>query len=181
MTSEGNFNTASNATCDEDVNFQGTGSYTVPEAQIGRYVFAAIIFGARSDCVGPITAAAVPPVVDPPPVVPPVVVPPAPAAQPSVVDIYRVKPVSGSISVRNTISFYSTVTIGGKPAPVNTVVQGFAKSKLVVTGRVNSSGKVKMTLPGKLPLGKSTLKIVLPASPTVLGSTDSVAVRVTKK
>ena len=172
LTSEGAFNTASDAACMNDINFQGFGSYTVPASQLGRYVFVNILGTGRGDCVGPIADVAQ---------TPPIVVPPAPVAQPSVVDIYRVKPVSGSISVRNTITFYATVNIGGKPAPVNTEVQGFAKSKFVVTGLVNSSGKVKLTLPGKLPLGKSTLKIVLPASPTVLGSTDSVAVRVTKK
>lgn len=97
------------------------------------------------------------------------------------VDIYRVKPVSGKISVRNTVSFYAAVTIDGQKAPKGTTIQGYAKSKLVVTGKVNSSGKVKLTLPGKLPYGTSTLKAVKVGSSTLDRSEDSVKVRVTKK
>ncbi len=97
------------------------------------------------------------------------------------IDIYRVKPVSGKISVRNTVSFYAAVTIDGKKAPAGTTIQGYAKSKLVVTGRVNSTGKVKLTLPGKLPLGKSTLKAVKVGSTTLDRAEDSIAVRVARK
>ena len=97
------------------------------------------------------------------------------------VDIYRVKPASGKISVRNTVSFYAAVTIDGQKAPKGTTIQGYAKSKLVVTGKVNSSGKVKLTLPGKLPYGKSTLKAVKVGSSTLDRAEDSVKVRVTRK
>ena len=50
-----------------------------------------------------------------------------------------------------------------------------------MTGKVNSSGKVKLTLPGKLPYGTSTLKAVKVGSSTLDRSEDSVKVRVTKK
>lgn len=99
----------------------------------------------------------------------------------SAVDIYRVKPVSGKITTRNTVSVYAAVTIAGKPAVQGTVVDVFAKGKKVGTGTVNSSGKVKATLKSKLPRGKSTLKIVLPDSSTVTGSSDSVKVTVKVK
>lgn len=118
------------------------------------------------------------------PVVPTVPAPPTTVTVPksaSAVDIYRVKPVSGKITTRNTVSLYAAVTIAGKPALRGTVVDIFAKGKKVGTGTVNSSGKVKATLKGKLPRGKSTLKVVLPDSTTVTGSSDSVAVRVITK
>jgi hypothetical protein len=99
----------------------------------------------------------------------------------STVDIYRVNPKSGKITTKSTVSFYATVTIGGKNAPTGTVVTGYAKGKKATTGKVNSKGKVKLTLSKKLPKGNSTLKVELPASATVAGSTDSVKVKVIKK
>ncbi|MET1037136.1 MAG: hypothetical protein ABW075_02615 [Aeromicrobium sp.] len=105
---------------------------------------------------------------------------PVVAKQASKVDIYRVAPKSGKITTNNTVKVYASVTIGGKAAPAGTVVTGFAKGKKVATGKVNSQGKVKLTL-RKLPKGKSTLKAQLSSTGTVTGSTDSVAVKVVKK
>lgn len=174
LTSEGgNFNTASDANCTENIAFQGSGSYTVPEAQIGRYVFAAVLFGARSDCVGPITAAVPPPVVTPPA--------PAPVVQRSIVDIYRVNPVSGEITTNNTVSFYAIVTVGGQKARAGTPIVGYAKGTKVADGKVNSQGKVKLVIRGKLPKGNATLKAELAPTATVAGSSDSVKVKVVAK
>lgn len=99
----------------------------------------------------------------------------------SVVDIYRVHPKSGKITTKNTVSFYASVTIDGKKAPVGTLVNGYAKGKKVATAKVNSKGKVKLVLKVKLPKGSSTLKAELPGSGTVKGSSDSLKVKVVKK
>lgn len=99
----------------------------------------------------------------------------------SKVDIYRVNPKSGKITTKNTVSFYATVTIGGAKAPAGTVVTGYAKGKKVATGKVNSVGKVKLVVKGKLPKGSSTLKAELPGSDTVAASSDSLNVKVIKK
>jgi hypothetical protein len=98
----------------------------------------------------------------------------------SAVDIYRTAPKSGKITTKNTVKVYASVTIAGKPAPAGTVVNGFAKGKKISTGKVNSQGKVKLTL-RKLPKGRSTLKVQLLSSATVKGSTDSVSVKVVTK
>lgn len=99
----------------------------------------------------------------------------------SKVDIYRVHPKSGKITTKNTVSFYATVTIDGKPAPSRTVITGYAKGKKVATGKVNSKGKVKLVVKGKLPKGSSTLKAEYAGSPTIAASSDSLKVKVIKK
>jgi len=99
----------------------------------------------------------------------------------SKVDIYRVNPKSGKITTKNTVSFYATVTVGGKAAPQGTVVYGYAKGKKVATGKVNKLGKVKLVVKGKLPKGSATLKAELPGSETVAASSDSLKVKVIKK
>lgn len=96
------------------------------------------------------------------------------------VDIYRVHPKSGKITTKSKVSFYASVKVDGKSAAAGTVVHGYAKGKRVTTGKVNKSGKVKLTLPGKLPKGKSTLKVALFSSSNVKGSSDSVKVKVVK-
>jgi hypothetical protein len=98
----------------------------------------------------------------------------------SKVDIYRVAPKSGTITPSNTVKVYASITVDGKPAPAGTVVNGFAKGKKVSSAKVNSKGKVKLTL-RKLPKGRSTLKVQLLSSATVKGSTDSVTVKVVAK
>ncbi|KAA1380814.1 hypothetical protein [Aeromicrobium fastidiosum] len=99
----------------------------------------------------------------------------------SKVDIYRVHPKSGKITTKNTVSFYATVSIGGQKAPAGTPVVGYAKGKKVANGKVNSLGKVKLVIKGKLPKGSATLKAEYAGSPTIAASTDSVKVKVIKK
>ena len=108
---------------------------------------------------------------------PPVVVTPKLSSK---IDIYRVEPKSGKITTKNTAKIYASVTVGGKPAPAGTVVNGYAKGKKVSSAKVNSQGKVRIVLV-KLPKGTSTLKAQLLSSGTVTGSTDSVTVKVVKK
>jgi hypothetical protein len=105
---------------------------------------------------------------------------PAPVVVPklsSKVDIYRVEPMSGKITTKNTVKIYASVTVDGKAAKAGTVVNGYAKGKKVSSATVNSKGKVRIVLT-KLPKGTSTLKAQLLSSGTVKGSTDSVKVKV---
>ena len=92
--------------------------------------------------------------------------------------IYRIHP--SRPSVRSTVSVYAIIQVDGKPAARGTTVSGYAKGKKVVTGKVNSSGKVKLRLPNKLPAGKATLKVVQSGSSKINGGSTSVAVRVRK-
>ncbi|REK73480.1 hypothetical protein DX116_08015 [Aeromicrobium endophyticum] len=94
------------------------------------------------------------------------------------VDIYRVHPTRPS--TRSTVYVYASVSVDGVKAAKGTTVYGYAKSKKVVTGKVNGSGKVKLKLPNKLPKGKSTLKVTQAGSSIRSGGTDSVVVRVRK-
>jgi hypothetical protein len=94
------------------------------------------------------------------------------------VDIYRVHPTRPS--TRSTVYVYASVSVDGVKAPKGTTVYGYAKSKKVVTGKVNGQGKVKLKLPNKLPKGKSTLKVTQAGSSIRSGGTDSVVVRVRK-
>ncbi|KQX73847.1 Ig-like domain-containing protein [Aeromicrobium sp. Root472D3] len=92
--------------------------------------------------------------------------------------IYRIHP--SRPSVRSTVSVYAVVQVDGRPAAQGTTVHGYAKGKKVVTGKVNSTGKVKLRLPNKLPAGKATLKVVQSGSSKINGGSSSVAVRVRK-
>ncbi len=92
--------------------------------------------------------------------------------------IYRIHP--SRPSVRSTVSVYAIIQVDGKPAARGTTVSGYAKGRKVVTGKVNSSGKVKLKLPNKLPAGKATLKVVQSGSSKINGGSTSVAVRVRK-
>ncbi|MET0820966.1 MAG: Ig-like domain-containing protein [Aeromicrobium sp.] len=94
------------------------------------------------------------------------------------VDIYRVHPTRPS--TRSTVYVYASVSVDGVKAAKGTTVYGYAKSKKVVTGKVNGRGKVKLKLPNKLPKGKSTLKVTQAGSSIRSGGTDSVVVRVRK-
>jgi hypothetical protein len=94
------------------------------------------------------------------------------------VEIYRIHP--SRPSTRSTVYVYATVSVDGVKAPKGTTVYGYAKSKKVVTGKVNGKGKVKLKLPNKLPKGKSTLKVTQAGSSIRSGGTDSVVVRVRK-
>jgi hypothetical protein len=94
------------------------------------------------------------------------------------VSIYRVHPTNPS--VRSTVYVYATVMVDGKNAKKGTTVYGYAKGKKVVTGKVNSVGKVKLKLPNKLPYGKATLKVTQAGSSKLNGGSDSLAVRVRK-
>ncbi len=93
---------------------------------------------------------------------------------------YRFHPKSGKIKTSSIARVYVAVTIGGKPAPKGTVVDGYAKSKKVTTGKVNSQGKVKLTL-GKLPKGKATLKVTVPSTDSIKGASISRVVQVKTK
>nr|MCW2727243.1 hypothetical protein [Aeromicrobium sp.] len=95
------------------------------------------------------------------------------------VEIYRIHP-AGKVSVRNTVKLYATVKVDGKSAPRGTTVYGYAKGKKVITAKVNSSGKVKLTLPNKLPAGKATLKVAQVGSSKLNADSDSIVVRVKK-
>ena len=94
------------------------------------------------------------------------------------VDIYRIHPTRPS--TRSTVYIYASVSVDGVKAAKGTTVYGYAKSKKVVTGKVNGSGKVKLKLPNKLPKGKATLKVTQAGSSIRSGGTDSVVVRVRK-
>ncbi len=95
----------------------------------------------------------------------------------SSVAIDRVHPAAGRITTKRAVSVYATVVIDGRTAPRGTVVDGYAKGKKVTSGKVNSKGKVKLTV-GALRKGKSTLTVKVPSSSTVTGSSASKAVRV---
>lgn len=95
------------------------------------------------------------------------------------VELYRIHP-AGKVSIRNTVSLYAEVTIDGKQADRGMTVYGYAKGKKVVTGKINSLGKVKLTLPDKLPAGNATLKVTLVGSSTRIGDSDSIKVKVKK-
>jgi hypothetical protein len=94
------------------------------------------------------------------------------------VTVYRIHP--SRPSVRSTVYVYAAVQVDGKPAPARSTVYAYVKGKKVMTAKVNSSGKVKIKLPSKLPAGKATLKITQPGSSILNGDSDSVAVRVRK-
>jgi hypothetical protein len=94
------------------------------------------------------------------------------------VTIYRIHP--SRPSVRSTVYVYASIQVDGKPATAGTTVYGYAKGKKVVTAKVNSTGKVKLKLPNKLPAGKATLKVAQVGSSKLIGDSDSVAVRVRK-
>lgn len=94
------------------------------------------------------------------------------------VNIYRIHP--SKPSVRSTVYVYATVKTDGKNASKGSTVYLYAKGKKVATGKVNSSGKVKLKLPKKLPYGKATLKVTQAGSSKLNGGSDSVAVRVRK-
>ncbi|MCD9199681.1 Ig-like domain-containing protein [Aeromicrobium wangtongii] len=101
------------------------------------------------------------------------------AKQKGKVELYRIHP-AGKVSIRNTVSLYAKVTIEGKQADRGMTVYGYAKGKKVVTGKINSYGKVKLTLPDKLPAGNATLKVTLVGSSTRIGDSDSIKVKVKK-
>ncbi|MET1037137.1 MAG: cadherin-like domain-containing protein, partial [Aeromicrobium sp.] len=94
------------------------------------------------------------------------------------VSIYRTHPTKPSI--RSTVYLYATVMTDGRAASKGSTVYGYAKGKKVVTGKVNSSGKVKLKLPNKLPYGKATLKVTQAGSSKLSGGSDTVVVRVKK-
>jgi hypothetical protein len=94
------------------------------------------------------------------------------------VSIYRVHPTKPS--TKNRVYLYATVKVDGKAAGKGSTVYGYAKGKRVVTGKVNSSGKVKLKLPNKLPRGKSTLKITQAGTSKLSGGSDSIVVRIKK-
>lgn len=96
------------------------------------------------------------------------------------VTIYRVNPVSGKITTKSKVKVYAAISIDGKAAPAGTVIYGYAKGKKVTSGKVNKLGKVKLSLPNKLPKGKSTLKVQKVGSKTLSGSTASISVRIKK-
>jgi len=95
------------------------------------------------------------------------------------VDIYRIHP-AGKISVRNTVYVYASIFVDGAKAKQGTTVRVYAKSKLVGTSKVNSSGKVKVKLPNRLPAGNATLKVTQVGSATLNGDSDSIKVKVRK-
>jgi len=95
------------------------------------------------------------------------------------VDIYRIHP-AGKISVRNTVYVYASIFVDGAKAKQGTTVRVYAKSKLVGTSKVNSSGKVKVKLPDRLPAGNATLKVTQVGSATLNGASDSIKVKVRK-
>jgi hypothetical protein len=102
-----------------------------------------------------------------------------PASQVSKATFYKFSPKSGKITTRNTVYVYVRVTVDGKPAPKGLAVEGYAKGKKVVTGKVNSSGKAKLKL-GKLPKGRSTLKVTVVGNDTVKPVSVSRVVKVKK-
>lgn len=98
----------------------------------------------------------------------------------SKVSIYRVHPSSSKITTKSRVYVYASVTVDGTAAPRGSAVYLYVKGKKVGTGKVNSSGKVKLRLPNKLPKGKSTLKVTKVGSKTTNGATASIAVRLKK-
>lgn len=90
---------------------------------------------------------------------------------------YRFSPKSGKITTRSTVYMYVQVTLDGKPAPKGTLVEGYAKSKKIVSNTVNSEGKVRLKL-GKLPKGKATLKATVVSTDGITGTSISRAVTV---
>ncbi|MET0820967.1 MAG: hypothetical protein ABWY58_08370 [Aeromicrobium sp.] len=102
-----------------------------------------------------------------------------PASQVSKAKFYKFSPKSGKITTRKTVYVYVRVTVDGKQAPKGLAVAGYAKGKKVVTGKVNSSGKAKLKL-GKLPKGRSTLKVTVVGNDTVKPVSISRVVKVKK-
>ena len=99
----------------------------------------------------------------------------------SSVDITRVNPKSGKITTNSKVRVFATVKIDGKKAPRGTVVNVLVKGKKVALGTVSGGGSVKVNLPDKLKKNKSTIKVQLVGTSTVVGSSDSVTVKVVKK
>lgn len=94
------------------------------------------------------------------------------------VEIYRVHPTK--LSVRSTVYVYASIFTDGQKAKQGTTVRVYAKGKQVGTSKVNSSGKVKVKLPNKLPAGNATLKVTQVGSSTLIGDSDSLKVKVRK-
>lgn len=94
------------------------------------------------------------------------------------VDIYRIHPTRPS--VRSTVYVYASISVDGAKAKKGTTVNVYAKGKKVGTSKVNSSGKVKVKLPNKLPAGNATLKVTQVGSVTLNGDSDSVKVKIRK-
>jgi hypothetical protein len=102
-----------------------------------------------------------------------------PASQVSKAKFYKFSPKSGKITTRDTVYAYVSVTVDGKQAPKGLALAGYAKGKKVVTGTVNGKGKAKLKL-GKLPKGKSTLKVTVVGNDTVKPVSISRVVKVKK-
>jgi len=94
------------------------------------------------------------------------------------VDIYRIHPTKAS--VRSTVYVYASIFTDGVKAKKGTTVRVYAKGKLVGTSKVNSSGKVKVKLPERLPAGNATLKVTQVGSTVLSGGTDSIKIKVRK-
>ncbi|MBD8606935.1 hypothetical protein IFT73_08720 [Aeromicrobium sp. CFBP 8757] len=99
--------------------------------------------------------------------------------QVSAAKFYKFSPKSGKITTKNTVNVYVQVTVDGKQAPRGLKVDGYAKGKKVASGTVNSIGKIKLSL-GKLPKGKSTLKVTVVGTDTIKPVSISRAVTVKK-
>ncbi len=102
-----------------------------------------------------------------------------PASQVSAAKFYKFSPKSGKITTKNTVNVYVQVTVDGKQAPRGLKVDGYAKGKKVASGTVNSIGKIKLKL-GKLPKGKSTLKVTVVGTDTIKPVSVSRTVNVKK-
>lgn len=94
------------------------------------------------------------------------------------VEIYRIHPTRPS--VRSTVYVYASIMVDGQKAKPGTTIYAYAKGKKVVTAKVNSTGKVKLKLPNKLPAGNATLKVTQVGSSVLNGDSDSIKVRVRK-
>ena len=92
------------------------------------------------------------------------------------VEIYRIHPTRPS--VRSTVYVYASIQVDGQKAKPGTTIYAYAKGKKVVTAKVNSTGKVKLKLPNKLPKGNATLKVTQVGSATLNGDSDSIKVKV---
>ena len=92
------------------------------------------------------------------------------------VEIYRIHPTRPS--VRSTVYIYASIQVDGQKAKPGTTIYAYAKGKKVVTAKVNSTGKVKLKLPNKLPKGNATLKVTQVGSATLNGDSDSIKVKV---
>jgi len=102
-----------------------------------------------------------------------------PASQVSAARFYKFSPKSGKITTRSTVNVYVRVTVDGQKAPKGLKVEGYAKGKKVTTGSLNSLGQAKLKL-GKLPKGKSTLKVTVVGTDTVKSTSVTKVVTVKK-